>query len=106
MANDVEENPGPIVYDVVGPSETVSADFNQGDTKFRRNAGKQCVAMSLTATVYSHITNVNAWNSSLLNDILCIGNSLYSLISSSINKSYLLLTDVPEMVSVSFAILQ
>ena len=61
--------------------------------------------MSLTATVYSHITNVNAWNSSLLNDILCIGNSLYSLISSSINKSYLLLTDVPEMVSVSFAIL-
>jgi hypothetical protein len=34
MANDIEENPGPTVYDVVDPSETVSADFNQADTKF------------------------------------------------------------------------
>ena len=29
------------------------------------------------------------------------GNSLYSCISSSINKNFLLLTDVPEIVSVS-----
>ena len=29
-ANDVEENPGPTVYDVVDPSQTICADFSQG----------------------------------------------------------------------------
>jgi hypothetical protein len=38
MANDVEENPGPTVYDVVDPNKTICADFSQGDTKkFRQN---------------------------------------------------------------------
>ena len=31
---------------------------------------------------------------------MCAGNNLYSFISNSVKKSYLLLTDVPEMVSV------
>ena len=47
IANDVEENPVPTVYDVVDPSQTICADFSQGCTrKFKENAGKQCVAMS------------------------------------------------------------
>jgi hypothetical protein len=100
MANDVEENPGPTVYDVVDPTKTISADFSQGDTrKFRQNAGKQCLAMSLTAIIHSHIVDVNIWDTSLLNNILYAGNNLYTFISNSVNKSYLLLTDVPEMVS-------
>ena len=100
MSNDVEENPGPTLYHVVDPRKTICADFSQGNTrKFRQNAGKQCLAMSLTAIVYVHITNVNEWDSALLNDILCAGNNLYSFVSNSINKNYLLLTDVPEMVS-------
>ena len=102
LGNDIEENPGPTVYDVVNPSKTISADFSQGDgRKFGQNAGKQCVAMSLTAIVHSHITNINLWDSSFLNFILHAGNSLCTCISSSINKNFLLLTDVPEMVSVS-----
>ena len=41
MANDVEENPGPTVYDVVDPTKTIFADFSQSNTKrFRQNAGK------------------------------------------------------------------
>ena len=63
--------------------------------------GKQCVAMSLTAIVHSHMTNVNAWDFSFLNFMLRAGNSLYTCISRSINKDFLLLTDVPEMASVS-----
>ena len=56
MANDVEENPGPTVYDVVDPSKTICADFSQGNTRrFRENSGKQCVAMSLTAIIHNHI---------------------------------------------------
>ena len=36
----------------------------------------------------------------MLNSILNCGNNLYSIISQSINKSYLLLTDVPEFVDI------
>ena len=46
-------------------------------------------------------TNINVWDSSFLNVILCTGNSLYTCISNSINKTFLLLTDVPEIVWVS-----
>ena len=69
MANDVEENPGPTLYDIVDPSKTICADFSQSNArKFRQNAGKHCVvAMSLT-------------DSSFLNKILCIGNNLYTYI--------------------------
>ena len=46
MANDVEENPGPTLYDTVDSSKTICADFSQSNArKFRHNAGKQCVAM-------------------------------------------------------------
>ena len=44
MANNVKENTGP----------TICADFSHGNTKiFRQNAGKQCVAMSLTSIIYN-----------------------------------------------------
>ena len=44
MANDVEENPRHTIYDVVDSSNTIHAEFSQGNTKqFRQNAGKQCV---------------------------------------------------------------
>ena len=36
----------------------------------------------------------------MLNSILICGNSLYAIISQSINKSYLLLTDVPAFVDI------
>ena len=75
LANDVEENPGPTVYDVVDPSKTICADFSQDNGRlFRHNAAKQCVAMSLTAIVHSKVKNVNEWDSLFLNLILCCGN--------------------------------
>ena len=82
MANDVEENPGPTIYDVVDPTKTICVDFSQGNAKkFRQNAGKQCLAIWLyLLALYGYITNVNAWDSKLLNDILCTGNNLYSFI--------------------------
>ena len=54
MANNVEENTGPTIYGVVDPSKTICPDFSHGNTKnFRQNAGKQCVAMSLTSIIYN-----------------------------------------------------
>ena len=100
LSNDVEENPGPrTINDIVNHTYTVHADFNQGnELKFGMNAGKQCVAMSLCAIVYKEIKSVNIWDRLMLNSILICGDSLYSIISQSINKSYLLLTDVPGFV--------
>ncbi|CAB4041007.1 ATP-dependent DNA helicase PIF1, partial [Paramuricea clavata] len=102
LANDVEENPGPTVYDVVDPSKTICADFSQDNGRlFRHNAAKQCVAMSLTSIVHSKVKNVNEWDSLFLNLILCSGNDLYTYISNSIGKEFLLLSEVPEYVLVS-----
>ena len=48
LPNDVVENPGPTINVIINPSQTICADFSQGDGRFGHNAGKQCVAMSLT----------------------------------------------------------
>ena len=56
--------------------------------------------MSLTAIVQTQIKDITTWDSSFLNKILCIGNNLYTYIHNSIGKDYLLLSDVPEIVSV------
>ena len=101
LSNDVEENPGPTVNDIVDCSHTTHASFNQGFELFESNAGKQCVAMSLSAIVYKEIKSVNVWNQATLNTIMVCGNNLYGIISQSINKDYLLLTDVPEFVDMN-----
>ena len=102
LSNDVEENSGPkTINDIVDPTCTIIADFNQGnELMFGVNAGKQCVAMSLYAIVYKEIKQVNIWDRIILNTILICGNSLYDIISHSINKSYLLLTDIPQFVDI------
>ena len=47
ISNDVEENPGSrTINNIVDPTYTVHADFNQGSgLMFGMNAGKQCVAI-------------------------------------------------------------
>ena len=57
QANDVEENRGPTIFEVIDSTRTVFADYNQGnEVLFGENAGKQCEAMSFTAiTVFTII---------------------------------------------------
>ena len=102
QANDVVENPGPTIFDVIGPTRTMCADYSQGnEALFRENAGKQCVAMSLTAIIYHHIEDINLWTSSPLNNILTIGNDWCISVRCSVQTNdYLLLTDVPCIVSI------
>jgi len=60
QANNVEENPGPTIFDVIDPMRTVSADYSQGnEALFGENAGKQCVAMSVTAIIYHQIEHIS-----------------------------------------------
>ena len=99
--SNVKTNLGPTVYDIIDPTTTTCADFSQGDTRFGFSAGKQCVAMSLTAIVYNQLQTVSMWNSSSLNTLSLNGNGLYNYISNSVRKDFLLLTEVPEMISLS-----
>ena len=101
QVNDVEENPGPTIFDIIDPTTTVCADYSQGnELLFGENAGKQCVAMSLSAIIYHHIEDVNLWTSSTLNNILGIGNNLYTSIRYSVQiNDYLLLRTVPTFVT-------
>ena len=65
-------------------------------------AGKQCVAISLTLIIlYNHIGDIDLWTFSTLNNILTIRNILYNSIRCSVETNdYLLLTDVPCIVSI------
>ena len=103
QANDVEENPGLTIFDVIHATRTIlCADYSQGnEALFGENAGKQCVAMSLNAIIYHHIEDINLWTSSTWNNILAIGNNLYISMRCSVQTNdYLLLTDVPCIVSI------
>nr|XP_058969170.1 uncharacterized protein LOC131795603 isoform X2 [Pocillopora verrucosa] len=40
QANDVEENPGPTIFDVIDPTRTICADYSQeNEALFGENAG-------------------------------------------------------------------
>ena len=84
----MQENPGPTIFDIIVPSTTVSVDSSQGnEALFGVNAGKQCVAMSLTAIIYQQIQDISLWTKSTLNNILVIGNNLYSTIRCSVRSN-------------------
>ena len=105
LSNDIEENPGSVnITEIVDPTYTVRADFNQGSQSlFELNAGKQCVAMSIYAILYNEIKSVNIWDTSIMNTVLANGNNLYSIISQHV-KDFLLLTQVLEVVSIDNSI--
>ena len=106
LSNNIEENPGPVnIAEIVDPRYTVHADFNQGNQSlFGLNAGKQCVAMSRYAILYNEIKSVNIWDTSIMNAVLANRNNLYSIISQHVKKDFLLLTEVPEIVSIDNSI--
>ena len=97
LRNDIETNPGPPIHHV-DPTLTMKAPYSQGDvTVFGANAGQQCVAMSLCALVYNNIKGINSCND--LVQIMNMGNELYSILSQSTGQSYLMLTELPSMIS-------
>ena len=87
----VEKNPGPHFLD---PTKTIHAPYSQGNQRiFGENAGKQCTAMSLSYLLY-----VNKYPISSPADLIKImntGNELYSFLSKSSRKTFLMLSELP-----------
>ena len=93
LSGDIETNPGPFVVD---SSKTIHAPYSQGNSfVFGRNAGKQCVAMSLIAILFDFIYSIKS--SSDLGEILNVGNELYTRLSQSAGQDLLMLTELPEV---------
>ena len=65
---------------------------------FGENAGQQCVAMSLCALIYSKIRRITSVDD--MNQIMTNGYQLYSSLSLLARQSMLMLTKLPEMVTV------
>ena len=101
LSRDVEKNPGPNYID---PSKTIHAPDSQDDVNvFGSNAGRQCVAMSLCALIYNfrnQSMDCTINYSEQLVEIMNLGNELYSALSRLSRQSYLLLTELPSMVTV------
>ena len=96
LSRDVETNPGPSTIDC---SKTICAPYSQGNVAlFGSNAGRQCVAMSLCALIYNHRSPI--CSSTDLANIMNIGNELYSVLSRLHNQDFLLLTELPDMITV------
>ena len=93
--NDIESNPGPVC---VNELCTVAGSFHQGNEElFGINSGKQCVVNSLVAIIFNAIAScfMETWNSTKMDNILRVGNSLYSYIPLSIKEDLLLLSEIP-----------
>lgn len=53
QANDVEENPGPTIFDAIDPATTVCADYSQGnESLFEENAGIKATCSNVTYCYY------------------------------------------------------
>ena len=76
---------------------TVTGSFHQGDiTCFSENSrGRQCLANSVAAAIYSTQLPINMWTSSSLDRILLAGDELY-LRRCDTNFGYLQLQDIHE----------
>ena len=101
LSTDIEKNPGPSFY--VDATKTIHAPYCQGNVVvFGENAGQQCVAISLCALIYNRLYS-KIRMITLVDDmiqIMTVGNQLYSSLSLLARQSMLMLTDLPEMVTV------
>ena len=90
-----QKNPGPSYVD---PSKTIRAPYSQGNEDvFGSYAGRQCVAVSLSALIY--ICNKQITELQDFIKIMNIGNELYGTLSRLTGQSYLLLNELPTMVT-------
>ena len=93
LCNDIETNPGPPIHSI-DPTQTIKAPYSQGDIMyFGENAGKQCVAMSLSALIYNKIKGIHSCNDVV--QIMQMGNQLYSTLSQCTGQAYLMQTELP-----------
>ena len=100
LCGDIETNPGPVFNN---SAKTIHAPYSQGNVDiFGENAGRQCVPMSLCSLIYLYRKNSICDSSDLVN-IMNLGNQLYSTLSKLSGQMYLLLEELPTVITVEDA---
>ena len=94
ISRKIQEN---SVY--VDATKTIYASYCQGNVVvFEENGGQQCVAMSLCPLIYSKIRKITSVDDMI--QIMTVGNQICSSLSLLARRSMLMLTELPEMVTV------
>ena len=79
--------------------KTIKAPYSRGDViAFGQNAAQQYVPMSLCVLIYHNMKGIG--NPDELKQIMHIGSKLYSSLSQLSRQSFLLLADLPSMLTV------
>ena len=84
--NDIESNPGPVY---VNELCTVAGSLHQGNEElFEINSEKRCVVNSLVTIIFNAIAScfTETWNSTKMDNILRVGNSLMAPASTHIGR--------------------
>ena len=98
LCNDLGENPGPVMHHF-DTSKTIKAPYSQRDVVvFGQNARQGYVARCLCALIYYNMKGIS--NPGDLKQIMLIGNQLYSSLSKLARKLFLLLTELPTMLTI------
>ena len=85
---DIESNPGPTFS-----ISTLKGSSHQGNSKYGRTAGTQCVCNSLASLCYSKIILPRYWTTNDIDSVLTFGNSEYSRLGYV--HEYLSFDDIP-----------
>ena len=97
LSTDIEKNPGPSFY--VDATKTIHALYCLGNVAVFGVNAEQRVAMSLCALIiYSQIRRITSVDDMI--QIMTIGSQLYFSLSLLARQSMLMLTELPEMVTV------
>ena len=97
LSGDIEVNPGPTFNN---PTGTIHAPYSQGNVDiFGENAGRQCVPMSLCCLIFVYREKSVCDTNDLVN-IMNFGNQLYSALSRLLKQRYLLLEELPTLITV------
>ena len=84
------------------PVKVIRSNFDQANSIFEENAGKQCVANCLSALAYSSIKELCNWRTQDIDDILFAGNELYTFLqrSSTMHNDFLLISELPDKIEI------
>ena len=90
----METNPGPPI----DPLKIIKVPYSQDIVLlFSSSAGTWCMAMSLTSLIHNPRNGVTSSTGSV--NTMNTGNELYTALSRLSRQSYLLLTELPEMIT-------
>lgn len=84
----------------------IQGSFHQGDSRFGAQAGNQCIAISCVAICYSSVKSILTWQSADLDQIVILGDILYTISKSeqSTNENHLEFLEVQQYVNIEDSI--